>query len=311
MLGHPVKAMWLQAYADMKQYYEQHQSPLSRGFSYMLAQPGKQLRPLTCMMVCGALGEEPRESYGAAVACELVHNYSLLHDDLPAMDNAATRRGVPTLHHVTSEAQAILVGDGWLSDAFGWVVGGPTIQIAGYTPQLSAAQRLEMVHVLAEMSGSTRMVRGQAYDVTDQPCQPEVLLSAAMSELPESIRGYAMVNALKTGSLFAAAMMMGAMAAQPEHTLASAMLSELKRVGLELGMVYQFYDDLRDQTDESGTAAAGALRAVNASDLVAGLTAIKVAALARMKAQIVGAAHQGTRVVTWSQLEQYLESLFE
>lgn len=311
MLGHPVRAMWLLAYADMKQYYGQCDGPLARGFSYMLAHPGKQLRPMTCMMVCGALGEEPRQSYGAAVACELVHNYSLLHDDLPAMDNAAMRRGIPTLHHVESEARAILVGDGWLSDAFGWVVGGPMAQIAGYTPQLSAVQHLEMVRVLAEMSGSTRMVLGQAYDVTDQSCQPEALLGAAVSELPEPVRGYAMVNALKTGSLFAAAMMMGALAAQPEYTLASTMLGELKRAGLELGMVYQFYDDLRDQADESSSGAVRALRAVNDTELVAGLAAIKAAAVARIKAQIDSEANRATRVVTWAHLEQYLDSLFE
>ena len=321
-----IKQMWLKAYIEMKEYYIRQQHPLAPALSYMLERPGKQRRPMACMMVCDTFSPtDARQGYGAAIACELVHIYSLIHDDLPAMDNAETRRGSPALHKALDEAGAILAGDALLSDAFGWITGRHLAEISGYTPKLSSKQQVAMVQVLSELIGSAGMVLGQAYDVKQLPCTPYAEFAQIIEYLPEPVQHYAMVNLLKTGSLFAAALMMGAIAAHPDHQLNSSIVQELKLSGLELGLVYQFNDDLKDLSTNSQAAqspAAQALRSVSRHKLIVGLNKIKQTAMDRIddliKDYFKGPLAQDNSskehldcITRWRSLEQYLLLMVE
>jgi geranylgeranyl pyrophosphate synthase len=125
---------------------------LHEAMRYSLTAGGKRIRPALCLASCEAAGGDASRAEAPAVALELVHTYSLIHDDLPCMDDDDLRRGQPTSHRVYGEALAVLAGDGLLTRAFG-VLG---------EADLPAAHRIEMVRVLAEAAGGHGMVGGQA-----------------------------------------------------------------------------------------------------------------------------------------------------
>ncbi len=181
---------------------------------YSLLGGGKRLRPHLAMLSAKALGGRAEDAipYGAALEC--IHTYSLIHDDLPSMDDDDLRRGRPTCHKAFDEATAILAGDGLLTLAF---------SIAANAP-LSERQNLAAVRVLSESAGAYGMVEGQVRDMT--------LHNAGAEEILEMYR-------YKTGALISAAVSLGAIAAGGEG-------EELRTFAENLGVAFQIRDDILD-----------------------------------------------------------------
>ncbi len=194
---------------------------LHAAMRHLLFPGGKRLRPALALAAAEAVGAAPARALPVAVAVELVHTYSLIHDDLPCMDDDATRRGQPTVHIVYGEATAVLAGDALLAAAFFVLTAAESEHPA---PKLLAAAR-----DLAEAAGSLHLVGGQVDDLR----LPAQELDAARIES---------VHARKSAALIAAAVVGGARlggAAEPE-------LARLRRFGEALGLGFQIADDLLD-----------------------------------------------------------------
>ena len=129
---------------------------LQEAMRYSLLAGGKRVRPVMTLAFCEALGGEARRALPLGVALECVHTYSLIHDDLPCMDDDDLRRGRPTCHKVYGETMAVLAGDALQAEAF---------RLISHAPGLSAEQRSEAVHTLASACGGDGMVAGQVLDM--------------------------------------------------------------------------------------------------------------------------------------------------
>lgn len=200
---------------------------LAEAMTYSLGAGGKRVRPVLCMLAAEAVGGDAAAALPPAVALEFIHTYSLIHDDLPAMDDDDLRRGKPTCHKVYGEGQAILAGDGLLTEAF------THLASAG---SLSAQQRVDMVRLLGEAAGWRGMVGGQSLDLDGE-------------ELTRSGRPYGMdhlqtIHRMKTGALIRVACELGAVAAGAD----SPHCSLLREAGASLGLAFQIQDDLLDAT---------------------------------------------------------------
>jgi farnesyl diphosphate synthase len=187
---------------------------------------GKRMRPLLVYASGTALGTDAAALDAASVAVELVHCYSLVHDDLPAMDNDSLRRGQPTVHVAFDEATAILAGDALQSLAFEVLASAP----------LDAGRRVAMLAELARASGVTGMCGGQALDID----ATGVAISLADLER---------LHALKTGALLRASVRLGAWAAGAD----AANLVALDRYADALGLAFQIRDDLLDIEGDSAS----------------------------------------------------------
>jgi geranylgeranyl diphosphate synthase type II len=188
---------------------------------YPLLAPGKRLRPVLCLATGEALGVDPTELLPTALALELVHTFSLVHDDLPAMDDDDLRRGLPTTHRRYGEDVAILVGDGLLAAAFELVAQGQ----GG-----SAERRLAALALLARATGVAGMVGGQYLDVR------------APVDIDET--GLQRLHRLKTGALLEASGGCAVVLAAPGPEVAAALGS----FAAELGLLFQIVDDVLDAT---------------------------------------------------------------
>ena len=202
---------------------EREPKRLHEAMRYSVLGGGKRVRPALVYATADALDLAEDTIDGAACAVELIHVYSLIHDDLPAMDDDALRRGRPTCHKAFDEATAILAGDALQVLAFQTLVRGPGL------PD-HASTRLELVDLLSEASGTHGMAGGQALD-----------LAASGREL--SIDEVETVHSRKTGALIRACVMMGA-ACSPE--LASATRAALDEYATAIGLAFQIQDDLLD-----------------------------------------------------------------
>jgi geranylgeranyl pyrophosphate synthase len=200
---------------------------LQAAMRYSVLNGGKRLRPLLVYITGEALGAHTPDLDAPAAAVELIHAYSLIHDDLPAMDDDDLRRGRPTCHKAFDEGTAILAGDALQALAFG-VLGAPA-------NGLSDATRVRMLSVLAEAIGTGGMAGGQAMDLeaTRQP--------------PDAAR-IEQMHRLKTGALIRASVELGALAAsgagQANH-------DALRRYGEEIGLAFQIQDDILDVTGDT------------------------------------------------------------
>ncbi|MCI0749305.1 MAG: polyprenyl synthetase family protein [Nevskiales bacterium] len=196
------------------------------------AEGGKRLRPLLIYATGEALGVAPRALDPAAAAVELMHAYSLVHDDLPAMDNDDLRRGRPTCHKQFDEATAILTGDALQTLAF-------LVLARDSESGLDLRQRLKLIEVLAEAAGSRGMAGGQAIDLESTGQRLTLAELEAM-------------HIHKTGALIRASVLMACYAGAP---LDSAHLAALDRYGKCLGLAFQIQDDILDEegtTDQLG-----------------------------------------------------------
>jgi geranylgeranyl pyrophosphate synthase len=203
---------------------------LIEAMRYSLLAPGKRLRPILTMAAAEAVGiriDEPMRI--AAGSVELVHCYSLIHDDLPAMDDDDVRRGRPTSHKAFGEATAILAGDALLTLAFEW--------LAEAAKQANAPGRyLPAIAALAHGAGVSGMVRGQARDTLATP--------------PATLEAIERLHAEKTGALFRVAVEIGAATAGANP----AQLAALGRFGAAYGIAFQHADD-RDDSEHAAFAA--------------------------------------------------------
>jgi len=206
---------------------------------YSVLAGGKRLRPMLALFACEAVGGRLEDAMPAAVALELIHTYSLVHDDLPAMDDDDYRRGRPTCHKVYGEAVAILAGDALLTHAF-QVLADPAAR------GVPAPRRLQIIAEIASAAGSVGMVGGQTMDIQaeGQTPDPETLLA---------------LHAKKTGALLRASLRVGALAGGADE----AALAALTRYGERLGLAFQIVDDILDiegNSAEMGKTAGSDLR---------------------------------------------------
>jgi len=209
---------------------EETPQELHRAMRYAVLAGGKYVRPLLVYATGNAFGVDPARLDGAACAVELIHAYSLVHDDLPAMDNDALRRGKPSCHVAFGEAVAILTGDALQALAFHILAADPAL---GVTP----AQRLRMIDTLALAGSSLGMAGGQAID-----------LAAVGREL--ELGDLEHMHVRKTGALIRASVQLGALAADglPEKTLAA-----LDRYARCIGLTFQIRDDVLDAEGDTAT----------------------------------------------------------
>lgn len=189
---------------------------------YSLQNGGKRLRPMMLLAILYSESEKyMKRGIQAAIALEFIHTYSLIHDDLPAMDDDDVRRGQPTNHIQFDEATAILAGDALLTDAFGLI---------GQDSKLKNKQKVKLVTALSQAAGSNGMVAGQLRDVHAQDH------SLTLDDL------YAM-HALKTGKLFLYAIEAAIIIAD----MADESAALLREFGRSFGVAYQIHNDLIDQ----------------------------------------------------------------
>ena len=202
-----------------RQFPEEPQQKLFDAMRYSLLAGGKRLRPIMVLEFCRMCGGDVEKAMPLAAAIEMIHTYSLIHDDLPCMDNDDFRRGNPTNHRVYGEAIAILAGDSLLTGAFEAVA----------SANLSSQARVDAVRVLAQCAGGCGMVGGQVLDI--------------MSEERECTRQEILdIQSRKTGALIRAACMMGVIAGGgDEQRLAAAGC-----FADHLGLAFQIRDDMLD-----------------------------------------------------------------
>ncbi|WP_028125069.1 polyprenyl synthetase family protein [Eremococcus coleocola] len=216
---------------ELRQYYERKfdkhclsiEAPLEmvKPMLYSLKNGGKRLRPLMVLLVIDIFEQANlKDGLSTAFALEYIHTYSLIHDDLPAMDNDDLRRGQPTNHVQFDEATAILAGDALLTDAFALIA---------QEAKLKPRQRLKLIELLSRSAGSTGMVAGQLFDIR---AENQTLTIEALKN----------IHRLKTGRLFSYACQAGAI-------ISDASDKELKLIdefAQAFGLAYQIHNDLQD-----------------------------------------------------------------
>lgn len=207
---------------ELTRFIEEHtcNERLQRAMSYSIDAGGKRLRPLLVLSTAAAFGKELTEAdYQVAASVEMVHTYSLIHDDLPAMDDDDLRRGQPTNHKVFGEAAAILAGDALLTGAF---------QLLSLS-QIEPSEKVLLMQLLSRASGSEGMVAGQMADIEGE---------ARQLSLEELI----LVHRKKTGALIQFAVMAGGVLAQQP----AEVIDLLAEFSEHLGLAFQIRDDLLD-----------------------------------------------------------------
>src|SRR5688572_13824501 len=209
---------------------------------YSLLAGGKRLRPVLCLASADAVGGDRASALPAACAIELIHTYSLIHDDLPAMDNDTMRRGRPTLHVVAGEGQAILAGDGLLTEAFNILARSP--RPPDYERALT---QLDVVRVVAVAAGALGMVGGQAIDLLHSGLGTRGAGGESRNPPPLDADGLRRMHGRKTGALIRAAATAGAMmgGGTPEQVQA------IDEAAGEFGLAFQIVDDVLDVEGES------------------------------------------------------------
>jgi len=198
---------------------------IHRAMRYSLLAGGKRLRPLLCCATSEACGGTLRAALPAACAVEMIHTYSLIHDDLPCMDDDDLRRGQPTSHVVFGEGMAVLAGDALLTEAFA------VLATAKPRVRYTAA---DLVAELARAAGSRGLIAGQVADLEAEgrkPAEPALYF----------------IHAAKTGMLLRASLKLGAMCAGATK----AQGASLDRFGFALGLAFQIQDDILDATQSA------------------------------------------------------------
>jgi farnesyl diphosphate synthase len=264
-------------------------SRLHKAMRYATLGEGKRIRPLLVYATGSAIGIAPESLDAPAAAVELVHAYSLVHDDLPAMDDDDLRRGRPTAHRAFDEATAILAGDALQVLAFDLLANDPM-------PGIPDAARIEMIRLLARASGTLGMAGGQALDlaVTGRRLEPRQIED---------------LHALKTGALIRAAVLM-ACAADP--ALPAAKREALDCYGRAIGLCFQIVDDLLDVLGDHAVtgkvAGSDALRGKPTYPAIAGVVAARARAAELADAGIAALADFGPEA---SRLRDFAANLVE
>ena len=189
--------------------------------TYSLMAGGKRIRPVLCLAATEAAGGDPEDAMPAACALEMIHTYSLIHDDLPAMDDDAMRRGKPTCHTAFDEATAILAGDALLTLAF------QTLSSIELHKVEQAAKWLDVIQLISYAAGYCGMIQGQMLDMASEGTQ------LTLADLKSMHR-------LKTGALIEASLSSGAVLGD----LNSTRISMLKSYAQNIGLAFQVTDDI-------------------------------------------------------------------
>ena len=201
---------------------------LGDAMRYAVLDGGKRLRPLLVLAACQAVNGNEEAALRAACSVELIHAYSLVHDDMPCMDNDVLRRGKPTVHVKYGEAQALLAGDALQALAFEL--------LAPETPEIGPDVQAKLCRLLARAAGHAGMAGGQAIDLASVG---RALDEAQLREM----------HRRKTGSLLQGSVMMGVACGETEKTAESA----LANYGSAVGLAFQVVDDILDVTADSAT----------------------------------------------------------
>jgi geranylgeranyl diphosphate synthase, type II len=205
---------------------------LADAMRYSVMAGGKRLRPVLCLASAEAVGGGAEAAMTAACALEFIHTYSLIHDDLPAMDDDTMRRGRPTLHVVVGEGMAILAGDGLLTEAFALLAREPRSS----TPVI-AERKLRVIAVIAAAAGAAGMVGGQAIDLGCVTPGPDGQVTPPLDA--DGLRG---MHARKTGALIRASAVAGAILGGGSD----AQVDAIDAAATELGLAFQIIDDVLD-----------------------------------------------------------------
>jgi geranylgeranyl diphosphate synthase type II len=201
---------------------------IHRAMRYSLFAGGKRVRPVLCLAAAGTVSDSAARALPAACALECIHTYSLIHDDLPALDNDDFRRGVPTCHKQFGEAMAILAGDSLLTVAF---------QLLARMEGVDETRRIALVEELAAASGTVGgMIGGQVFDLEGERQPPT-------AELLERI------HRAKTGALLRASVRIGAICGGAS----GCEIEALTRFGERIGLAFQIVDDILDVEQSSET----------------------------------------------------------
>lgn len=259
---------------------------LLQAMRYSTLAGGKRVRPVLVYATGEALGAPLETLDAAAAAVELIHVYSLVHDDLPAMDNDDLRRGRPTCHRAFDEATAILTGDALQARAFELLTQAPAV--------IAPAARLEMLRVLADAIGTRGMAGGQAIDLESVK---HTLDEAALERMHRQ----------KTGALIQASVLLGAISAGLQSAPERAALSEF---GAEIGLAFQIQDDILDVEGTTTTlgkrAGADADRVKPTYPSVLGLDRARAQAIARRDRALAALAPLGPRFESLSEFAHFL-----
>ncbi len=201
---------------------------IHRAMRYSLFAGGKRIRPILAMAAANAVKDSAQGVEHAAATLELIHTYSLIHDDLPALDNDDLRRGRPTCHKVFGEAMAILAGDSLLTLAF---------EVLSRLPYASAETRIVLVEELSRAAGTVGgMIGGQVHDIEGERKEPTAMLLES-------------IHRAKTGALLQASVRMGAIYAGASQRE----LADLSLYGEHVGLAFQIIDDVLDVEQSSDT----------------------------------------------------------
>lgn len=192
---------------------------------YSLLAKGKRIRPIMMLTTLQSYGIDYKKYIDVACAIEMIHTYSLIHDDLPSMDNDDLRRGRLTCHKAFDEATAILAGDALLTEAFGVVC---------HNAFLTDNQKVQIVTLLSQAAGQSGMIYGQQQDLAFENKQ------ATLEELKD-------IHTYKTGCLFQAPLVMAGIIARPTD------LENLKKLGTMIGLLFQIQDDILDVIGDEAT----------------------------------------------------------
>ena len=210
-------------------------SVIHEAMRYSVLAGGKRIRPLLAVAAAEACDADPRPLLKQFAALELIHTYSLIHDDLPALDNDELRRGRPTSHVVFGEAMAILAGDALLTEAFTWL----SEPIAG----IDGGRQLRALNLVSVAVDSKGMIGGQVADLEAERMQEQ---SADDAELLDTVR---FIHANKTGRLLTASVLLGGILGGAD----SAQLEHLEEFGRATGLAFQIVDDLLDLEETAET----------------------------------------------------------
>lgn len=207
----------------------QDSSLLTKAMSYSLLSGGKRIRPVLCIAASEAVGGTEYDVLPAACALEMIHTYSLIHDDLPAMDNDTLRRGKPTCHVTFSEAAAILAGDALLTLAFQIL---SSVHINSVYPEtkfghMQISKWLKVIHLISLAAGYRGMIEGQMRDMASENSH------ISLKELED-------MHSLKTGALIEASVESGAILGNGN----SEQIEQLKIYAKNIGLAFQITDDL-------------------------------------------------------------------
>lgn len=195
-------------------------------FSYSLRAGGKRIRPILAMLACECAGGAGKDALHAGLAIEMIHTFSLIHDDLPAIDNDDLRRGQPTCHAEFGEATAILAGDALIFEAVSAILNAP----------YQGPVKLDILARLTDAAGVNGLIQGEYEDIMAEG------RSVSFEEIQE-------IHRMKTSRLFELCMYAGARVATPDP----AVIGPLERYGTFLGLAFQALDDILDVTSSGET----------------------------------------------------------